>query len=73
MKVGDLVTYMPEPSALFKWEKYRDIGLRSSPGIVLEQVNHSLSHTSRFIIRWHSGIVTEEWSTYLESYEFSER
>ena len=73
MKVGDLVKFIPDPSAVFKWEKYRDADLRASPGIILEQVDNPLSHTRRFVIRWNSGVVTEEWITYLENYGHSKR
>lgn len=73
MKVGDLVKFIPDPSAVFKWEKYRDADLRASPGIILEQVENPLSHTRRFVIRWNSGVVTEEWITYLENYGHSKR
>jgi len=69
MKIGDLVRYIPEPSATFKWEKYRGVANRTAPGIVLEKMQHSLSHTRRYKIRWHTGIITEEWITYLEKYE----
>jgi|TARA_Y100000114_G_scaffold67431_1_gene61822 hypothetical protein len=69
MKVGDLVTYVPEPSALFKWERYRGLGQRRPPGIIVEAIEHSYSHTPRFKIRWHTGIITEEWASYLKIYE----
>ena len=71
MKIGDLVKFVPDPSAVFKWEKYRDADQRSAPGIILEQVENTLSHTRRFVVRWNTGIVTEEWITYLENYDSS--
>tara|TARA_Y100000114_G_scaffold3245_1_gene2688 strand:- start:229 stop:450 length:222 start_codon:yes stop_codon:yes gene_type:complete len=71
MKIGDLVKFVPDPSAVFKWEKYRDADQRLAPGIILEQVENSLSHTRRFVVRWNTGVVTEEWITYLENYDSS--
>ena len=69
MKVGDLVKYVISPSAVFKWEKYKDLSARKAPGLILEKVESELSHTRRFKIRWHTGLVTEEWITYLKSYD----
>ena len=37
MKVGDLVQYIPSPSATFKWEKYTD-AFKALPGVVIREV-----------------------------------
>ena len=68
MKVGDLVTYVPSPSATFKWEKYRE-SQKVVPGIVLCEVESIGTTTRRFKVRWHDGEVSEEWITYLEIYK----
>ena len=69
IKVGSLVEYIPSPSSVFKWEKYKDLSERKAPGLILEKLENGLSHTRRFKVRWHTGLVTEEWITYLKSYE----
>tara|TARA_B100000287_G_C20623496_1_gene776849 strand:+ start:423 stop:629 length:207 start_codon:yes stop_codon:yes gene_type:complete len=68
MKVGDLVKYIPSPSATFKWEKYTD-AFKSLPGIILREVEAKGTTTRRFEIRWNDGKISEEWISYLEIFE----
>ena len=68
MKIGDLVRYIPSPSATFKWEKYTE-AFKSLPGVILREVPKKGTHTRRFEIRWHDGEISEEWISYLEPYE----
>ena len=68
MKVGDIVKYVPSPSATFKWEQYSDT-LKACPGIILAQVDTVGTHTRRFKVRWTDGKITEEWISYLEILE----
>lgn len=68
MKVGDLVKYIPSPSATFKWEQYRD-SQKVVPGVILCEVESKGTTTRRFKIRWHDGKISEEWISYLEIYE----
>ena len=68
VKVGDLVKYIPSPSATFKWEKYTD-AFKSVPGVILREVEAKGTTTRRFEIRWHDGQISEEWITYLEIFE----
>ena len=68
MRVGDLVKYIPSPSATVKWQKYLD-AYKSVPGIILREVDAKGTTTRRFEIRWHDGDITEEWISYLEPYE----
>ena len=68
MRVGDLVRYIPSPSATFKWEQYTD-AFKSLPGIILREVEAKGTITRRFEIRWHDGQISEEWISYLEPYE----
>jgi len=70
MRVGDLVIYIPSPSATFKWQKYLD-GNKALPGIILRQVDAKGTTTRRFEIRWHDGDITEEWMSHLESFDNS--
>ena len=70
MKVGDLVQYIPSPSATFKWEKYTD-AFKSLPGIILREVKAKGTTTRRFEIRWHDGKTSEEWISYLEPFDNS--
>jgi hypothetical protein len=67
MKIGDLVQYIPSPSAAFKWERYTD-AYKSLPGIILREVAAKGTTTRRFEIRWHDGQISEEWISYLESF-----
>ena len=67
MKPGDLVQYIPSPSATFKWERYTD-AYKSLPGIILREVAAKGTTTRRFEIRWHDGQISEEWISYLESF-----
>ena len=69
MKIGDLVKYIPSPSALFKWQKYKEISVRKHPGIIVREINEKGTTTRRFEIVWHGGETTEEWVSYLEPYE----
>ena len=69
IKVGCLVRYVPDPSALFKWEGRLKINSRLEPGIVIEQLEYTTSHTRRYKVRWHGGVVTDEWVTHLVKYE----
>tara|TARA_B100000287_G_C20313107_1_gene654678 strand:+ start:377 stop:583 length:207 start_codon:yes stop_codon:yes gene_type:complete len=68
MKIGDLVKYIPSPSATFKWEKYTD-AFKSLPGVILREINEKGTTTRRFEIRWNDGRVSQEWISYLEKYE----
>ena len=68
MKVGDLVKYIPSPSATFKWEKYT-YAFKSLPGIILREVEAKGTTTRRFEIRWNDGKISEEWISYLEIFE----
>jgi hypothetical protein len=68
MRIGDLVQYVPSPSATFKWERYTD-AFKSLPGIILREVKANGTSTRRFEIRWHDGQISEEWISYLEKYE----
>ena len=68
MKAGDLVKYIPSPSATFKWEKYSDV-FKSLPGIILREVEAKGTTTRRFEIRWNDGKISEEWISYLEIFE----
>ena len=68
MKVGDLVRYIPSPSATFKWERYTD-AFKSFPGVIVREVKAKGTTTRRFEIRWHDGEISEEWVSYLELYE----
>jgi len=68
MKAGDLVKYIPSPSATFKWEKYTD-AFKSLPGIILREVEAKGTTTRRFEIRWNDGQISEEWISYLEIFE----
>ncbi len=69
MKVGDLVKYIPSPSSLFKWQKYKGISIRKCPGIIIREINERGTTTRRFEIVWHGGEATEEWVSHLEPYE----
>tara|TARA_Y100001938_G_C7909910_1_gene339079 strand:+ start:225 stop:470 length:246 start_codon:yes stop_codon:yes gene_type:complete len=68
VRVGDLVKYIPSPSATFKWEKYTD-AFKAVPGVILREVEARGVATRRFEIRWHDGQISEEWISYLEPYE----
>ena len=68
MKIGDLVRYVPSPSATFKWQKYRD-SQKAVPGLILCEVASVGTTTRRFKIRWHDGEISEEWISYLEIFE----
>jgi len=70
MKIGDLVKYIPSPSAAFKWQKYMD-SRKSLPGIILQEIAAKGTTTRRFEIRWHDGDITEEWISYLEPFDKS--
>ena len=68
MRIGDLVKYIPSPSATFKWEKYFD-AFKEVPGVILREVEAKGTTTRRFEIRWHDGEISQEWISYLEIYE----
>ena len=68
MKAGDLVKYIPSPSAIFKWEKYTD-AFKSLPGVILREVEAKGTTTRRFEIRWNDGKISEEWISFLEVFE----
>jgi|TARA_E500000331_G_scaffold329353_1_gene349896 hypothetical protein len=68
MKIGDLVKYIPSPSATFKWERYSD-AFKVVPGVILREMQTKGTTTRRFEIRWHDGQISEEWISYLELYE----
>jgi hypothetical protein len=72
MNPGDLVKYIPSPSASFKWEKYQD-RFKATPGVILRAVSVVGTTTRMFEIRWHDGEISEEWITYLEPYGAKER
>ena len=69
MKIGQLVKYVTSASATFKWEKYRDLAQRPAPGVIVKEINENGTTTRRFEIRWHNGLTTEEWISYLEDYK----
>jgi len=69
IKVGSLVRYAPDPSTVFKWEGRHAIDVRSDPGVVIEKIKQSYSHTRRYKVRWNSGTVTDEWVTHLLNYD----
>ncbi len=69
MKIGDLVKYVPSPSSLFKWQKFKDISMRKDPGVILREIEAKGTTTRRFEVAWHGGLVTEEWISYLDRYE----
>ena len=70
MKIGDLVKYIPSPSATFKWQKYLD-ARKELPGVILREAETKGTTTRRFEIRWHDGNITEEWISYLEPFDNS--
>ena len=70
MRVGDLVKYIPSPSATFKWQKYLD-SHKDLPGVILREVKAKGTTTRRFEIRWHDGDITEEWISYLAPFDNS--
>jgi len=70
MKIGDLVKYIPSPSATFKWQKYLD-SRKELPGIILREVEALGTTTRRFEIRWHDGDITEEWISHLNPFDKS--
>ena len=70
IRVGDLVKYIPSPSATFKWERYTD-AFKSLPGVILREVKAKGTTTRRFEIRWHDGQISEEWISYLEPFDNS--
>jgi hypothetical protein len=64
VKTGDLVKHIPDPSALFKWEKAKRNSVKTSPGIILREIGEPFSRcvdSRRFVVAWNSGEVTEEW------------
>ena len=65
MKPGDLVKYIPSPSAAFKWQQYVNVESRT-PGIIIREIDAKGTSTRRFEIRWQNGKITEEWMSYLE-------
>jgi len=68
IRVGDLVKYIPSPSATFKWERYTD-AYKALPGVILREVKARGITTRRFEIRWHDGQLSEEWMSYLEPFD----
>jgi len=70
MKTGDLVKYIPSPSAVFKWQKYLDSN-KDLPGVILREVEAPGTTTRRFEIRWHDGKISKEWISYLEPFDNS--
>lgn len=74
MKAGDLVRYVPSPSALFKWEKMKQNSEKSSPGVILRELGEPFSRgttSRRFVVAWNSGAVTEEWVSHLACLDIS--
>ena len=69
MKTGDLVKYIPSPSATFKWEKQMNAETRN-PGIIMREVESKGVATKRFQVRWHNGKITDEWASSLEPLTF---
>lgn len=69
MKVGDLVEYIPGPSISerYKWKKKSVKGL-TAPGILIEEIPQKGTTSRMFSVRWHSGIITDEWSAFLFPY-----
>jgi len=70
MKIGDLVKYIPSPSAVFKWQKYLDSN-KDLPGVILREIEDKGTTTRRFEIRGHDGKISEEWVSYLEPFDNS--
>ena len=70
MKTGDLVKYIPSPSAVFKWQKYLDSN-KDLPGVILREIEAKGTTTRRFEIRWHDRKISEEWVSYLEPFDNS--
>tara|TARA_R110002020_G_scaffold74330_2_gene190269 strand:+ start:1101 stop:1319 length:219 start_codon:yes stop_codon:yes gene_type:complete len=70
MRIGDLVKYIPSPSATFKWQKYLDAN-KHLPGLILREVEAKGTTTRRFEIRWHDGHISEEWISYLAPFDNS--
>jgi len=70
MRVGDLVKYIPSPSATFKWQKYLDTR-KELPGVILCEVDAKGTTTRRFEIRWHCGDITQEWISHLAPFDSS--
>jgi hypothetical protein len=68
MKPGDLVKYIPSPSAVFKWQKYKD-ARKSLPGVILRELHEKGTTTRRFEIRWHDGQLSEEWISHLKAFD----
>jgi hypothetical protein len=69
VKTGDLVKYIPSPSASFKWQNYVNTEARN-PGIIMREVESKGVATKRFQVRWHNGKITEEWVSSLEPLTF---
>jgi hypothetical protein len=69
MKVGDLVIYVPRShmSDKYKWKEKSTTKL-TAPGILIEEVVNKGTASRMFSVRWHSGIVTDEWSAFLIPY-----
>jgi hypothetical protein len=69
MKVGDLVVYVPSPrtSDRYKWKK-KSVTRLTAPGILIEEIIQKGTTSRMFSVRWHSGVVTDEWSAFLIPY-----
>ena len=68
MGIGDLVKYIPGVrSEDHDGWRYKHVH-KSSPGIILREIDENGTTTRRFEIRWHGGQTSEEWMSYLESY-----
>jgi hypothetical protein len=68
--IGDLVKYVPSPSATFKWERYT-AAFKSLPGVILREIKSQSTSPRRFEIRWHDGQISEEWISHLDLFDNS--
>lgn len=68
MKVGDLVKYVNGVEGRYLWHQHKIVDLKTAPAIIIGEINERGTTTRRFTVRWHSGIITDEWISYLELY-----
>tara|TARA_R110000787_G_scaffold123556_2_gene234527 strand:- start:97 stop:315 length:219 start_codon:yes stop_codon:yes gene_type:complete len=69
MKVGDLVVYVrgPRKTDRYKWKKKSPM-IPAAPGILIEEIAQKGTTSRMFSVRWHSGIITDEWTAFLLPY-----
>jgi len=68
MKVGDLVEYVPSTSDRYKKWKKKSAMKPTAPGILIEEIAQKGTTSRMFSVRWHSGIITDEWAAFLLPY-----